>query len=250
MESTEEKSSHAFCDADRRAVYQAIATRRDVRSEFLAQAVPEEILARLLMAAHQAPSVGFMQPWNFLLVRSKAVKQKVHDAFQVANEEAKALFPDHKRDIYSSLKLQGILDSPINLAVTCDRSRSGPVVLGRTHMSSMDLYSSVCAVQNLWLAARAEGLGVGWVSIFHESALQEALGIPAGIVPIAYLCIGYVSHFNEKPALETAGWLPRLPIEELLFQDQWGNADGDENRELVARLRALQTMQCNEDLRS
>lgn len=242
MENLEVKSSHAFCDADRRAVYQAIATRRDVRSEFLSRPVPEALLARLLMAAHHAPSVGFMQPWNFLVVRSHEVKQKVHGAFKVANEEAKALFPDRKRDIYSSLKLQGILDAPINLAVTCDRSRSGPVVLGRTHMPSMDLYSSVCAVQNLWLAARAEGIGVGWVSIFHERSLQEALGIPAEIVPIAYLCIGYVSHFSDKPALEKAGWLPRLPIEELVFQDQWGNTEGEANRELVSELRALQAI--------
>lgn len=241
MESSDVKSSHAFCDADRRAVYQAITTRRDVRSEFLSQPVPEALLARLLMAAHHAPSVGFMQPWNFLVVRSNTVKQRVHDAFKVANDEARVLFPDHKREIYSALKLQGILDAPINLAVTCDRSRSGPVVLGRTHMPSMDLYSSVCAVQNLWLAARAEGLGVGWVSIFHEKTLQEALSIPTEIVPIAYLCIGYVSHFGDKPALEKAGWLPRLPIEELVFQDQWGNHAGEGNRELIANLRELQT---------
>ena len=149
MESSELKSLHAFCDADRRAVCQAITTRRDVRSEFLPQPVPEALLARLLVAAHHAPSVGFMQPWNFLVVRSNTVKQKVHDVFNAANDEAKILFPDHKRKIYSSLKPQGILDAPINLAVTCDRTRSGPVVLGRTHMPSMDLYSSVCAVQNL-----------------------------------------------------------------------------------------------------
>ena len=222
-------------------MYRAIHTRRDVRSEFLPQPVPPALLARLLMAAHHAPSVGFMQPWNFLVVRSSAVKQRVHDAFQLANEEAKVMFPNHKRDIYSSLKLQGILDAPINLAVTCDRSRSGPVVLGRTHMPSMDLYSSVCAVQNLWLAARAEGLGVGWVSIFHESALQDALGIPPEIVPVAYLCIGYVSHFDDKPALETAGWLPRLPIEKLVFQDQWAQQDAQAHDELCQELRALQT---------
>lgn len=240
MESSEEKPSHAFCDADRAAVYKAIVTRRDVRSEFLPQPVPAATLARLLTAAHHAPSVGFMQPWNFLVVQSDAVKQKVHDAFKVANEEAKALFPDHKRDIYSSLKLQGILDAPINLAVTCDRSRSGPVVLGRTHMPSMDIYSSVCAVQNLWLAARAEGLGVGWVSIFHENALQEALGIPSAIVPIAYLCIGYVTQFGDKPELEKAGWLPRLPIEDLVFQDQWGKAASDANPELITSLRNVE----------
>jgi len=232
-------AANAFCDADRRAVYQAIHTRRDVRSEFLPTPVPDALLARLLMAAHHAPSVGFMQPWNFLVVRSPAVKQKVHDAFKVANEEAKLLFPDRKRDLYSNLKLQGILDAPINLAVTCDRKRSGPVVLGRTHMPTMDLYSSVCAVQNLWLAARAEGVGVGWVSIFHEDALREALAIPADIVPIAYLCIGYVSHFDDKPALEKAGWLPRLAVEDLVFEDQWGNTSAQGNHALLKNLHAL-----------
>ena len=240
MECPETRPSHAFCDADRSAVYQAITTRRDVRSEFLPTPVPDALLARLLMAAHHAPSVGFMQPWNFLVVRSGEVKQKVHDAFRRANDEAKLLFPDRQRDMYSQLKLQGILDAPINLAVTCDRSRTGPVVLGRTHMPTMDLYSSVCAVQNLWLAARAEGLGVGWVSIFHETDLQSALGIPADIVTIAYLCIGYVSHFDDKPALETAGWLPRLPIETLVFQDQWGHTEGDANQPLLHRLRSMQ----------
>jgi 5,6-dimethylbenzimidazole synthase len=118
--------------------------------------------------------------------------------------------------------------------------RSGPVVLGRTHMPTMDLYSSVCAVQNLWLAARAEGLGVGWVSIFHEKALQDALGIPHHIVPIAYLCIGYVSHFNDKPELEKAGWLPRLPINDLVYFEQWGDSDFGENSGLTAALADMQ----------
>ena len=233
-------ASHAFTEDQRSAVYQAIMTRRDVRSEFLPDPVPEAVLARVLMAAHHAPSVGFMQPWNFLVVRSGAVKQQVHQAFSAANEEARGLFADQKRALYSSLKLQGILDAPINLAVTCDRSRSGPVVLGRTHMPSMDLYSSVCAVQNLWLAARAEGLGVGWVSIFHEAALQQALGIPAEIVPIAYLCIGYVSHFDTQPALEKVGWLSRLPLEDLVYLDQWGASGGAANQELLGHIHALQ----------
>jgi 5,6-dimethylbenzimidazole synthase len=149
------------------------------------------------------------------------------------------MFPDERRAIYSKLKLQGILESPINLCITCDRSRSGPVVLGRTHMPAMDVYSSVCAVQNLWLAARAEELGVGWVSIFNERELQAALGIPEHIVPIAYLCIGYVSQFNERPDLEKAGWLPRLPIEELVFHEQWG-AKSDEENPLTATLQQMQ----------
>ena len=160
-----------------------------------------------------------------MLVRSPEVKQRVRTAFDKAHGEAALMFPEGKREIYSQLKLEGIVESPIGLCITCDRQRTGPVVVGRTHIKTMDLYSSVCAVQNLWLAARAEGLGVGWVSIFHEKALQDVLGIPHHIVPIAYLCIGYVSHFNNKPELEKAGWLPRLPINDLLYVDQWGTGD-------------------------
>ena len=234
------ENPHAFADAERAAVYRAIFNRRDVRGQFLPDPVDDALLARILLAAHHAPSVGFMQPWNFLVIRSSTIKQRVHAVFQAANTEAAAMFPDEKREIYSQLKLQGILDAPVNLCITCDRSRSGPVVLGRTHMPTMDLYSSVCAVQNLWLAARAEGLGVGWVSIFHEKALQDALAIPHHIVPIAYLCIGHVSHFNDKPELEKAGWLPRLPIEELVFHDQWGATDSGQNIPLTAALREMQ----------
>lgn len=234
------ENPHAFADAERAAVYRAIFNRRDVRGQFLPDPVDDALLARILLAAHHAPSVGFMQPWNFLVIRSPTVKQRVHTVFQAANSEAAAMFPDEKREIYSQLKLQGILDAPVNLCITCDRSRSGPVVLGRTHMPTMDLYSSVCAVQNLWLAARAEGLGVGWVSIFHEKALQDALAIPRHIVPIAYLCIGHVSHFNDRPELEKTGWLPRLPASELLYFEQWGAGDSGQQEALTATLAALQ----------
>src|SRR5574343_432950 len=241
MTTSEAPSSHPFSEAARDAVYRAIFSRRDVRSQFLPEVIPDEVLGRLLMAAHHAPSVGFMQPWNCLVVRSPEGKAKVHAAFQTANDEAARLFPDGRRELYSRFKLQGILEAPINLCITCDRSRSGPVVLGRTHMPTMDLYSSVCAVQNLWLAARAEGLGVGWVSIFHEKALQDALGIPEHIVPIAYLCIGRVSHFNDRQEIEKAGWLPRLPVNDLLYFEQWGETDtvhADPLRGVLADLQA------------
>jgi 5,6-dimethylbenzimidazole synthase len=216
------QNTHTFTSEAREAVYQAIFSRRDVRGQFLPDPIPEDVLSRIITAAHYAPSVGFMQPWNFLVVRSDEVKRKVHAAFAAAHAEAAEMFDGEKQAVYRTLKLEGILESPIGLCITCDRERTGPVVVGRTHMKTMDLYSSVCAVQNLWLAARAEGLGVGWVSIFNQGALQEALGIPKGITPIAYLCIGYVSHFFSKPELETAGWLPRLPIEQLVYFDQWG----------------------------
>jgi 5,6-dimethylbenzimidazole synthase len=229
---------HAFTVEAREAIYQAIFTRRDVRGQFLPDPVPDAVLGRILMAAHHAPSVGFMQPWNFLVVRDGTVKARLHAAFAQAHAEAAAMFPDEKQATYRALKLEGIREAPLGICITCDRARSGPVVIGRTHMKTMDRYSSVCAVQNLWLAARAEGLGVGWVSIFDETALREALGIPAEIVPIAYLCVGYVSHFKDRPELETAGWLPRLPIEELVYFDAWGRQDAGDP--LVAELQREQ----------
>ncbi len=235
------ENQYALAAAERAAVYKTIFTRRDVRGQFLPQPVPDEVLARILLAAHHAPSVGFMQPCNFLLVRSPEAKAQVHAVFSKAHAEAALMFADEKRDAYQRLKLEGILEAPINLCITCDRSRSGPVVLGRTHMKTMDLYSSVCAVQNLWLAARAEGLGVGWVSIFDQAQLQAALAIPSDIVPIAYLCIGYVSHFQTRPELETSGWLPRLPLADLLYYDQWGQADSAQSETLTQNVVALQS---------
>ena len=233
---------HAFTAEAQAAIYQAIFSRRDVRGQFLPKAVPDDVLSRIITAAHYAPSVGFMQPWNFLVVRSDEIKRKVHAAFAEAHAEAAEMFEGDKRATYKTLKLEGILESPVGICITCDRERAGPVVVGRTHMKTMDLYSSVCAVQNLWLAARAEGLGVGWVSIFNQPALQAALGIPKGITPVAYLCVGYVSHFFAKPELEAAGWLPRLPIEDLVYFDQWGNSDGQQPlaRQLVRDQAALQ----------
>lgn len=232
------QDTHAFADEAREAVYRAIFSRRDVRGQFLPRSVPDDVLSRILTAAHHAPSVGFMQPWNFLVVESPEVKRRVHAAFAEAHREAESMFGADKRAAYRTLKLEGILESPVGICVTCDRERSGPVVIGRTHMKTMDLYSSVCAVQNLWLAARAEGLGVGWVSIFNEPALQDALGIPRRIVPIGYLCIGYVSHFYAKPELEAAGWLPRLSLSDLVHFDQWGHTDAQ--HPLISHLRAAE----------
>jgi len=219
---------HAFTAEARAAIYQTVFSRRDVRGQFLPKAVPDEVLSRIITAAHYAPSVGFMQPWNFLVVQSQETKRRVHAAFAEAHAEAAEMFEGEQRATYKKLKLEGILESPVGICITCDRERTGPVVVGRTHMKTMDLYSSVCAVQNLWLAARAEGLGVGWVSIFNQAELQSALGIPKGITPIAYLCVGYVSHFYAKPELEAAGWLPRMPIEDLVYFDQWGQSDAQQ----------------------
>jgi 5,6-dimethylbenzimidazole synthase len=182
-----------------------------------------------------------MQPWSFVVVRDAAVKEKMHAAFREANAEALDLFEAKEQAIYRELKLEGIREAPINLCITCDRDRAGPVVLGRTHNKAMDIYSTVCAVQNLWLAARAEGLGVGWVSIFDKSALRDTLALPDRIVPIAYLCVGYVSHFYDQPELQAAGWRERLPLDDLLHFDRWGE-DGDGAAEaLRQQVRQAQT---------
>ena len=219
--------NHQFNDAEREALYRTIFTRRDVRGQFLPDAIPDDILSRVLMAAHYAPSVGFMQPWSFTIIRSPEVKGKVHRLFETAHREAAGMFEGENRETYRSLKLEGILESPINICITCDKDRAGPVVIGRTHIKSMDVYSSVCAVQNLWLAARAEGLGLGWVSILDQKRLKQVLGIPRRVVPVAYVCLGYVSHFFDKPELQSAGWRPRLPLGDLINFDRFDQGADD-----------------------
>jgi 5,6-dimethylbenzimidazole synthase len=219
---TELAAAGPFSNAECDAVYRAIFTRRDVRSQFKPTPIPNEILRRLLLAAHHAPSVGFMQPWNFLVIDDAEVKSSVRSAFEKANGEAEAMFDDERAALYSELKLQGISEAPINLCITCDRERGGPVVLGRTHNRDTDLYSTVCAVQNLWLAARAEGVGVGWVSIFNDADIRLILKIPDHVVPVAYLCLGYIDELYQRPELEAKGWRQRIDIESLVFSNHWG----------------------------
>ncbi len=213
---------HAFKPDMKEGLYRAIHSRRDIRSQFLPDPIPEEVLARLLLAAHHAPSVGYSQPWDFLMIRDLKTRQAVHTAFLKATEDAAQKFPKEKSDQYRTFKLEGIREAPLNICVTYDHSRSGPVVIGRTAVPVMGPYSCVCAVQNLWLAARAEGLGLGWVSIVYNRDLSAALDLPDHIEPIAYLCIGYVSGFPPEPELETAGWLPRVPLTEIVHDGRFG----------------------------
>lgn len=202
-------------------IYKIIHERRDVRDEFLPTPLEEDVIMRLLDAAHNAPSVGFQQPWNFLLIREQNRKQQVKEIFARAQAEEAEIFNDERRKLYNRLKLQGILKAPLNLVVTCDRRRDGQTGLGRFHNPQMSAYSCVCAVENLWLAARAENIGVGWVSIYHEDALRKLLKIPQHIEIIAYLCIGYVSHFYDSPELEQKGWRNRVPLESLIYLEEW-----------------------------
>jgi 5,6-dimethylbenzimidazole synthase len=209
-----------FSDAEREALYRIIGSRRDVRA-FRRDPVPDDVLGRILHAAHQAPSVGFMQPWSFIVIRDPVTRARVKDVFLWENERASANYAGDRADLYRSLKLEGLEDAPINLCVTCDRTRGGPHVLGRNTIIDTDLYSTCCAVQNLWLAARAEGVGVGWVSILDNDALRGVLDIPAHVVPVAYLCAGYPREFFETPELERRGWAHRLPLEDVVYRERW-----------------------------
>lgn len=202
--------------------YEVLYGRRDVRNQFLPDPIPDDVLTNILHAAHHAPSVGLSQPWNFILIHDEQKRQEIFTAFSKANAEAANMFEGERRAKYQSLKLQGILDAPLNICVTCDRSRGGAVVLGKTHQPEMDLYSTVCAVQNLWLAARAENVGVGWVSIIDRDELSLRLNLPDAVVPIAYLCIGYVEEFLKKPELELSNWEKRMALDDLIFTDEWG----------------------------
>lgn len=214
-------AASSFSSQERDAVYRAIHTRRDVRNEFLPDPIDPDVLARLLDAAHAAPSVGYMQPWNFILVADEVNRQAVHRLFSKANIEAADRLVGQQRLDYLALKLEGILKAPINIVVTCDRKRGGDFVLGRTHNPEMDLYSTVCAVQNFWLAARAEGIGVGWVSIYDDEALKAHFGLPDGVEIIAYLCVGKVDQLYQRPELQVKGWRDKIPLEKLIFRERW-----------------------------
>lgn len=208
-------------DAERDALYKVIAARRDVRRDFLSTPIPVDVLTRILSAAHHAPSVGFMQPWDFILVTEEQTKQSLKKGYEAARVESALQFSDDKKKQYEQFKLEGILEAPLGICVTCNRERNGPVVIGRTIKPEMDLYSTVCAIQNMWLAARAENIGLGWVSIIHDDVIRNTLNIPDNIEVIAYLCLGYVSKFNDKPELEEFGWLARENLSSLIHKEKW-----------------------------
>jgi 5,6-dimethylbenzimidazole synthase len=212
-----------FSDPERAAVYRVIFERRDVRRNFVRTPIADDVLARILTAAHYAGSVGFMQPWDFVVIRQRTTKRAVKQLFKKTNAEATGRYEGARATLYRSLKLEGIEEAPVNICVTCSRQRGGPHVLGRSTVRETDLYSTCCAIQNLWLAARAEGVGVGWVSILDHRALKQVLGIPRQVKVLAYLCLGYVSEFAAQPDLETAGWRSRIPVEQLIHHEFWGS---------------------------
>ncbi len=239
-----DESEHRFSEADRRGLYRAIYERRDVRSFFKPNDVPDDVLARLLDAAHHAPSVGLMQPWGFIVIRDGQVRQTVYEIFDRARLAAAQVYNDDRRAIYERLKLAGIREAPLNLCVTCDEKTARGHGLGRQTMRETALYSTVCAVQNLWLAARAEGIGVGWVSILDVDELRATLGIPEAVVPVAYLCLGFVTEFGAEPELEIKGWEQRAPLAGLIHFERYGVTDEARAEQL---LRSLSPKEAVED---
>jgi 5,6-dimethylbenzimidazole synthase len=210
---------HAFSDAERAGVYRAIHERRDMR-HFSGGVVADEVLLRLLRAAHHAPSVGFMQPWRFIRIRSSALREGIHALVEQERvQTARAL--GEREDEFMRLKVEGVREAAEVLVVALPPGREAHV-FGRRTLPEMDLASVACAIQNLWLAARAEGLGLGWVSVFDPAQLARLLGMPEGSKPIAVLCLGPVHEFYAQPMLQQEHWASRAPLADMLFEDRWG----------------------------
>ena len=211
-------STAAFSDAERSAVYRAIRERRDMR-HFSGGVVPPEQLSRLLQAAHQAPSVGLMQPWRFVRITRPELRMAIHRLVEQERLRTAEALGERGED-FMRLKVEGILDCAELLVAALPDGREQHV-FGRRTLPEMDLASVACAIQNLWLAARAEGLGLGWVSLFEPSELAALLGMPVGARPVAVLCLGPVDAFYAEPMLVEQGWTAARPLSELLFTDQW-----------------------------
>jgi nicotinate-nucleotide--dimethylbenzimidazole phosphoribosyltransferase len=213
---------HALARPEVEGFYRLAAARRDVRSGFRRDPVDDELLTRVLAAAHQAPSVGLSQPWDFIVIRDRSLRERIHALAQAERAAFAGALPRARARAFADLKIEAILDTPLNIVVTCDPARGGRHVLGRHAQPRMAAYSSVCAVQNLWLAARAEGLGVGWVSFFGERELAQALGLPGYLEVVAYLCVGHVAEFPPAPELVLSGWARQRPLAWAVHDGGWG----------------------------
>ncbi len=210
-----------FSPTEQAALYKAILARRDIRV-FLPDAIPDDVLQRILTAAHHAPSVGYMQPWNFVLIRDRSVLSQLSQVVERERVRASEPYDDAKKAYYLRLKVEGITQAPLTICVSNDPTRGGPHVLGRNTIPETDLMSTSCAIQNMWLAARVEGVAMGWVSIYQKQDVRDILQMPNHIDPVALLTIGYTPHFPDIPLLERVGWGTRLDMNELIFEDVWG----------------------------
>jgi 5,6-dimethylbenzimidazole synthase len=203
-------------------LYEIIHRRRDVRGEFTGEPIPDAALDRVLTAAHAAPSVGLSQPWDFVVVRDRGLREAFHSHVRRERDVFAATLDEEAATRFARIKIDGVLESTLSVVVTYDPRRGGPAVLGRHAIADAGLYSVCLAIQNLWLAATAERLGVGWVSFYREDFLRDLLGIPAGVRPVAWLCLGPVSHLAEVPDLERHGWRRRRPLHLARHDERWG----------------------------
>ncbi|MGY5128873.1 nicotinate-nucleotide--dimethylbenzimidazole phosphoribosyltransferase [Streptomyces nigrescens] len=211
-----------YGDSERAAVHRVIRERRDIRNGFRSDPIPNDVLLRVLEAAHTAPSVGHSQPWDFVVIRSDETREKMHQLAMAQREAYAKSLPKARAKQFRELKIEAILETPVNIVVTADSTRGGRHTLGRHTQPQMAPYSSALAVENLWLAARAEGLGVGWVSFFDEREMVSELGLPEHLEVVAYLCIGYVDEFPEEPELLQAGWSKRRPLSWVVHEETYG----------------------------
>lgn len=202
-------------------LYDVIHRRRDTRREFTGQPVSDEVLDRVLGAAHAAPSVGMSQPWDFVLVRSPETLAAFRDHVASERQIFAATLSGERAETFSRIKVEGICESGLGIVVGYDPTRGGPHVLGRHAIDDAGLYSVVCAIQNLWLAATAESLGVGWVSFYREEYLQSLVGMPAHVRPVAWLCVGEVADLPDTPDLERYGWRGRAPVSTVVHQERY-----------------------------
>ncbi|MEW1689438.1 nicotinate-nucleotide--dimethylbenzimidazole phosphoribosyltransferase [Streptomyces sp. NPDC091265] len=224
-----------YDDAERDAVMRVMRERRDIRNGFRSDPIPHEVLLRVLEAAHTAPSVGHSQPWDFVVIRSAETRRSMHELAQRQRDAYAKSLPKARAKQFKELKIEAILDTPVNIVVTADPTRGGRHTLGRHTQPQMAPYSSALAVENLWLAARAEGLGVGWVSFFDEREMVRALGLPEHLEVVAYLCVGYVDEFPEEPELMQAGWSKRRPLSWVVHEETYGRRalPGEEPHDLL-----------------
>ncbi|GAA4874552.1 nicotinate-nucleotide--dimethylbenzimidazole phosphoribosyltransferase [Kitasatospora terrestris] len=225
-----------FDDAGRDAVHQVIRERRDIRNGFRGDPIPHEVLIRVLEAAHTAPSVGYSQPWDFVVIRSSETRRKMHQLAMRQRDEYADSLPKGRAKQFKEIKIEAILETPVNIVVTADRTRGGRHTLGRHTQPQMAPYSAALAVENLWLAARAEGLGVGWVSFFDEEEMVRELGLPEHLDVVAYLCVGYVDSFPDEPELQQQGWAKKRPLSWVVHEEQYGNRalPGEEPHDLLS----------------
>lgn len=204
------------------ALYEVINRRRDTRREFTGEPVAPDVLKRILSAAHCAPSVGMSQPWDFVLVRAPETLAEFARHVESEREVFARTLPGGRAETFGRIKVEGIRESGLGIVVGYDPTRGGPHVLGRHAIADAGLYSVVCAIQNLWLAATAEGLGVGWVSFYREDFLRSLVAMPDHVRPVAWLCAGAVAELPEVPDLERYGWRHRSPLASVLHEERYG----------------------------